>query len=115
LDLLKSSENGEELLASELNSRLNAWRSAACVREVHFKCRELRRELISSQKIQDGVVPLGEAREITRFLYWLLAEDSDSFTTSSSDVAGIAHCLSQVGFDILSVSGIINQPLETPC
>jgi hypothetical protein len=60
-------------------------------------------------------MPLGEAREITRFLYWLLAEDSDSFTTSSSDVAGIAHCLSRVGFDILSVSGIIDQPLETPC
>jgi hypothetical protein len=60
-------------------------------------------------------MPLGEAREVTRFPYWLLAENLDSFTTSSSDVAGIAHCLSQVGFDILSVSGIIDQPLETPC
>jgi hypothetical protein len=94
---------------------LNAWLSAACVREAHFNCRELRRELISSQKIQDGFAPLGEAREITRFLYWHLAEDSDSFTTSSSDTAGIVHCLSRVGFDILSVSGIIDQPLETPC
>ncbi|KAE9369889.1 hypothetical protein N431DRAFT_427969 [Stipitochalara longipes BDJ] len=115
LELLRSSENGEELLASELNSRLNAWRSAACVREIHFKCRQLRRELIALQRIQDGVMPIGEARETTRFLYWLLAENSSLFTTSSSDVAGIAHCLSRVGFDILSVSGIIDEPLETPC
>jgi hypothetical protein len=115
LELLKSTENGEELLASELNSRLNAWRSAACVREIHFRSREMRRELIVSQKIQDGVMPMGEAREATRLLYWLLAENSDSFTTSSSDIAGIAHCLSRTGFDILSVDGIIDQPLETPC
>jgi hypothetical protein len=65
LELLKSTENEEELLASELNSRLNAWRSAACVRELHFKSRELRRELIASQKIQDGVMPL-EKREKLR-------------------------------------------------
>jgi hypothetical protein len=58
---------------------------------------------------------LGEVREVTRFLYWLLAENSDSFTTSSSDVAGLAHCLFRVEFDILSVSGIIDQLLEAPC
>jgi hypothetical protein len=37
LNFLKLTENGKELGASELNSRLNAWRSAACVREVISK------------------------------------------------------------------------------
>jgi hypothetical protein len=115
LSLLKSTENGEDLLVSELNSRLNAWRSAGAVRELHFKAQTIRRTLIQSKSIQDGVVPIGEAQEIVRFLYWLLAENDDTFLTASSDIAGIAQCLSETGFDIVSVHGIFDEQLDTSC
>jgi hypothetical protein len=37
------------------------------LRELHFKAQTIRRSLIQSKRIQDGVVPIGEAQEIVMF------------------------------------------------
>lgn len=113
--LLKATEHGEDLLVSELQGRINAWRSAACVRSLHIRARDIRLSLIQDKKILDGLLPTKDAKEVSRFLYWLLAENTAQFLTSSSDLAGIATCLSETGFDLLSIHGFLIHSSETPC
>ncbi|KAK3172915.1 hypothetical protein OEA41_006241 [Lepraria neglecta] len=115
LQLLKATDHGEDLLVSELQSRINAWRSAACVRSLHIRARDIRLSLIQEKNILDGLLPAKDAKEVVRFLYWLLAENTSQFPTSSSDLAGIATCLSETGFDLLSIHGFVSSSLETPC
>ena len=114
LELLKTTEHGEDLLASELSNRINAWRSAACIRGIHKQVREIRLSLVKSKRILSGTIPLRDTKEVVDFLYWLLTENTTQFYTSCSDLAGIAHCLSQTGFDLLSVDGL-GYPTETSC
>lgn len=115
LELLRTTEHGEELLASEMTNRINAWRSAACVRGIHSKVQEARMMLVNSGKILSGTLPPLDAKEVAHFLYWLLAGDSACFQTSSSDLAGIAYCLSHTGFDLLSVHGFSDHSVQTCC
>jgi hypothetical protein len=115
LDLLRTTEHGENLVASEVSNRINAWRSAACIRGIHQKLRETRLFLVNSGKVLTGTIPPQDAREVAEFLYWLLAGQSKSFRTSSSDLAGIAYCLSYIGFDLLSVEGFLGNPSESSC
>ena len=115
LELLKATDHGEDLLVSEMESRMNAWRSAACVRSLHTRARDIRLSLIQEKHILDGLLPTKDAKEIARFLCWLLADNVPQFTTSSSDLAGIATCLSETGFDLLSIHGFIGNSLETSC
>src|SRR5204863_2462845 len=42
------------------------------------------------------------------FLFWLVAETSETYTTSLLDKAGIAYFLTFLGFDILRVEGLRN-------
>lgn len=60
-------------------------------------------------------MPSGDETEMARFLVWLLAENGDHFTTSSSDVAGVATCLSSLGFTVLSVCVLETEMAETHC
>ncbi|KAF2113305.1 kinase-like domain-containing protein [Lophiotrema nucula] len=48
-------------------------------------------------------MPKDDANEVANFLYWVIAGSSDKLDTSSTDVAGIAYCLTHLGFEILSV------------
>ncbi|OAL45383.1 hypothetical protein IQ07DRAFT_684306 [Pyrenochaeta sp. DS3sAY3a] len=114
-DLLRTTEYGEDLVASEMSDRIKAWSSAACVRGIHQKLRETRLSLVESGKVLTGTIPPQDAKEVADFLYWLLAGQSTSFQTSSSDLAGIAYCLSSIGFDLLSVEGFLGDPSETSC
>ncbi|KAH8728536.1 hypothetical protein GQ44DRAFT_824316 [Phaeosphaeriaceae sp. PMI808] len=115
IKLLRTTERGEDLVASEVSNRINAWRSAACIRGIHQKMREIRLALEKAGKILAGTIPPQDVREVVEFLDWLLAGQTKSFHTSSSDLAGIAYCLSQVGFDVLSVEGFVDDPSETGC
>ena len=114
-ELLRATEHGEDLMVSRLANRINAWRSAACVRGLSIKARKIRDKLLSEELIQDGYMPFGEWREVLEFLYWLLAERSEKRTTNSSDVAGMAVCLSELGLDILSVEGFGTHSVQTSC
>ena len=89
LQLFSTTSDGELILSTEIDARINAWRSAACVRGLHLKARDIRRELIQKGLVQDGLVPESEGHEVVTFLSWLLAEGTDEMTTPSSDVAGI--------------------------
>lgn len=115
LYLLQTTEHGENLVTSELSNRINAWRSAACVRGIHQKLREIRLSLMDSGKVLTGTVPPQDAREIAEFLYWLLAGQSSSFYTSSSDLAGIAYWLSQIGLEVLSVERFLDGSGGSSC
>lgn len=115
LKLLQTTEHGEDIVLSELSNRLNAWRSAACVRGIHKRAQEIRLSLLRSEQVMSGTLPAAEAREVVEFLYWLLTGDTDAFHTSSSDLAGIAWCLSNTGFDLLSVHGFSGNCAMTAC
>ncbi|KAJ3460327.1 hypothetical protein MRS44_011194 [Fusarium solani] len=114
--LLKLHENGEDILRSQYSSRLNAWRSTAVLRDLSQAAYENRQELIRNDSVMSGWLPETESRHVEEFLTWLLGSQEPSFKTSSSDVAGMAICLPQLGIDIIDVQS--TESLETsqrPC
>jgi hypothetical protein len=65
-------------------------------------------------------MPEGDVHDTVDFLYWLLAVVSssgepDKYLTASSDVAGVAMCLSNLCFGVLSVKGIGDPVCDSPC
>jgi hypothetical protein len=115
LDLLRTTEHGENLVASQVSNRINAWRSAAYIRDIHQTLRETRLSLVYFGKVLTGTISPQDAREVAEFLYWLLAGQSKSFCTSSSDLADIAYCLFHIGFDLLTVEGFLGNLSELRC
>ena len=101
--IFSTTSAGELVLSMEIDTRINAWRSAACVRDLHLRARDIRKELLFEGLIQEGYIPDSDFREVVIFLQWLLADTAEEMTTPSSDVAGIAVCLSRMTFDILRV------------
>ena len=114
-ELLRTTEYGEDVLASQLNDRVNAWRSTAYLRGLSITVQNLRQELIIDKRVLDGYMPAGEADVMADFLFWLLSGSTQILTTPSSDVAGVAVVLSKTGFDILSVEGWGVSGRETSC
>ena len=115
LDLLQASEFGEDVLASQYTDRVNAWRSTADVRGLSSEARSRRQQLLRKGVILDGLMPVGDSPLMVHFLVWLLASNEPNYITPSSDVAGVGVCLSYLGIDVLSVSGLGSEPAETPC
>jgi hypothetical protein len=104
--LLGATENGEDILKAQLMTRLNAWRSTACIRGLSTEARRVRQGLIQEGLTLYGLVPSEESRDLEVFLVWLLGSEDPEFFTSSSDIAGIALCLSYLGLDLISVEGL---------
>ncbi|KAL2679072.1 hypothetical protein Neosp_009828 [[Neocosmospora] mangrovei] len=114
--LLKLHENGEDILRSQYSSRLNAWRSTAVLRGLNQAADKYRQRLMRNGHVMSGLLPRTESRHVEEFLTWLLGSHEPFFKTPSSDVAGIAICLSQLGIDIIDVQSA--ESLETsqrPC
>ena len=114
-ELLRTTETGEDLLSSQYGSRLNSWRSTACLRGLAASAQALRQGLIDQGSIMSGYLPAEESFQVVEFLTWLLGKETAEFTTPSSDVAGLAFCLTQLGVDILQVEGKGFKTTEKPC
>jgi hypothetical protein len=104
--LLRATENGEDILKAQLMTRLNAWRSTACIRGLSTEAKRVHESLANEGLILWGLVPAAESRDLEGFLVWLLGSEDPEFFTSSSDIAGIALCLSRLGLDLISVEGM---------
>ena len=115
LQLLQTTEWGEDVIASQFHNRINSWQSAGEVRGLSGKAREVRQSLVSSKQVLDGLMPVGESRIMADFLVWLLAGKTQTYVTPSSDVAGVAVCLSKLGIDVLNVEGLLEETQEAPC
>ena len=66
--LFGQAEYGEALLASQLNSRVNAWRSNALVRGLIESVRGFYSDLRSENEIEAGSMPHSELEEVAEFL-----------------------------------------------
>ncbi|KAI4206285.1 MAG: hypothetical protein LQ346_001181 [Caloplaca aetnensis] len=115
LDLIQTSEFGEDVLASQYIDRVNAWRSAADVRGLSSEARSTRQQLLDKGVVLDGLMPPGDSPLMVQFLVWLLASNKPNYITPSSDVAGVGVCFSNLGIDMLSVGGLGVEPIDTPC
>ncbi|KAI1176952.1 hypothetical protein F4777DRAFT_544049 [Nemania sp. FL0916] len=102
-DLLKLHEGSEDILRSHYPSRLNAWRSIACLRGLNHAVEKCRAELIKRGNILSGRMPEAESSHMGQFIRWLLGTNEPGFKTASSDVAGVAVCLRSLGLDSLQV------------
>ena len=83
-----------------------------------IECREVRSFLLKENLIFNGDMPSEEAAGVAEFLYWILCRDDEDKVhyTSSSDIAGIALCLTRMSFEILNVIDFGPIPItETPC
>jgi hypothetical protein len=114
-ELLRPSAIGEEILATQYPNRLNSWRSLSCLRSFLIEAGEVRHKLLEKGVILEGLMPVSESKDMEEFLLWLLSGLTEKFTTSSSDIAGFAACLSHLGIDTLSVEGLGYQPRDTSC
>ena len=115
LQLVRTTERGEDLLASQLTVRINAWRSNAKVRGLSIECERVRAELMQQHLILDGFVPVRDKDNVVMALHWLLAGNTEQFTTQSSDVAGLVTCLEHLGLDIVGVEWPDQVPPERAC
>lgn len=106
--LINADDRADEVIGSQVTTRVNAWRSAACVRGLTTHIARARGLLMDRKSIEDGFMPTGDVGMMTDFLFWLVGETSETYWTSSSDVAGVAYCLTFLGFDILRVKGLPN-------
>ena len=97
LDLFRPTERGEDILASQFTTRLNSWRSVSSIRCLMTAAEQLRRALLDEGAVLNGLMPGSEAKPMEDFLIWLLSDLTDTFVTSSSDIAGVAACLSYLG------------------
>ncbi|KAJ4302614.1 hypothetical protein N0V90_001503 [Kalmusia sp. IMI 367209] len=113
--LIQGSVDGQDIIESQIQHRVNAWRSAARVRGLPVFVREMRSKLIADKQILHGLMPDGDVLEIAEFLQWLLAGSTGDYYTNSSDVAGIAMCLSSGGFSSLGIKGLGKEPIDVPC
>lgn len=114
-ELLKTTETGEDLLNSQYASRLNAWRSSACLRGLFNEAQAVRQTLIDQEILMSGYMPTEEATHMAHFLVWLLGNETTDFATTSSDVAGVAAYLLKLGIDVISIEGNGFYPSEKPC
>jgi hypothetical protein len=113
--LLELTENGEDFLRAQFNNRVNAWRSTATVHGFATEVMKVKRVLLEDEDILPGLIPFEEQNEMVRFFVWLLAGQEEVYTTSSSDLSGVALCLIELGMDGLSVSGMGNVFSRTKC
>ncbi|KAK5651665.1 hypothetical protein OQA88_11840 [Cercophora sp. LCS_1] len=93
----------EDVLNSNLGTRINGWRSAGMVRQMNVLCRNKRNEFLRKDLVVQGFMPVAETAEVVGFLHWLMAQDTETFATSSSDIAAIACCLCALSFESLVV------------
>ena len=115
VELLRTSDFGEDVLASQYTNRVNSWRSAADIRGLSSRAREIRQILLGRGCIIGGLMPIGDSPLMVHFLVWLLSGSTATYVTPSSDVAGVGACLADLGIDILSVHGLGDDSAITPC
>lgn len=115
-ELLRATEIGEDLMRAEFANRLQAWRSAGAMRGMTTYVRKCRLDLVKGAHVFTSYPPMDETRNISELLIWLLLGNDRELLTPSSDVAGVAFCLSHVVFDLLEVRGLVpwNQSGRSP-
>lgn len=115
LELLRTTERGEDVLATQYSTRLSSWRSLSCLRGFSHEADKVRRQLLEHDLIMPGFMPIEDSKIMIDFLVWMLAGSTETLTTPSSDIAGLAMCISHLGIDILSVRDFGFKSRNTPC
>ncbi|RDW85425.1 hypothetical protein BP5796_03750 [Coleophoma crateriformis] len=120
LQRLLSAQDGigfmQDLIDSSVQTRMNGWRSAATVREMNIACRKIRDDLLRQGLVVQGFMPAAETHEVIDLLYWLLAQETEVFRTSSSDIAAIASFLCHLSFESLTIENFgVSSSRETNC
>ncbi|KAI9663293.1 MAG: hypothetical protein M1821_008341 [Bathelium mastoideum] len=105
-ELFRTTDQGEDVLATQYPQRLSSWRSMACLRGLTTKASALRQHFLEEAIVMDGFMPEGESKPMEDFLVWLLSDVTDTFTTASSDIAAAGSCLVSLGIDVLTVHGL---------
>ena len=83
---------------------------------MNVDCRKMHGELLRDDLIIAGFMPQQECHEVADSLHWIIAQNTETHFTSSSDVAGIAYCLCRLSFEILSVENFGQGPVrDTGC
>ena len=83
---------------------------------MNIACRKIRDEFLRKDLIVQGFMPAAEAQGVADFLYWLVAQETEVFRTSSSDLAAIACCLCHLSFEGLTVEGFgVSASRDTNC
>jgi hypothetical protein len=105
LKLFSDDEALQSAIQAQIRYRIRSWRSMANIRGLSMFMRSTRSRLIESGACTNGLMPSDDAPRLVEFLHWLLSEISESYTTSSSDVTGVATCLASAAFDGLGIKG----------
>jgi hypothetical protein len=100
LKLFEDNESGEEFLKNEAAQHIQGWLSAACVRSIALKARNVWDSLEKKEQHQPGYIPHAELDAIYHFLLWLVAGKDNVYRTPSTDIFCLAVVLEQIGLKI---------------
>ena len=106
VEMVRTTDMGQDLIRAEIDNRIRAWRSAGVMRGISSHARGFRLNLVKEHQILSSLPPISEAPQFCKFLTWLLLGEEPTFNTPSSDVAAVAACLGHVAFDLLKVNGL---------
>jgi hypothetical protein len=100
LKLFEENRSGEEFLKNEAALHIQGWLSAACVRSIALKARNLWDDIEKREQHQPGYIPHAELDGVYHFLVWLVAGDHNVYRTPSTDIFCLAVLLENLGLKI---------------
>ncbi|KAF2182436.1 hypothetical protein K469DRAFT_690893 [Zopfia rhizophila CBS 207.26] len=100
LKLFEDNEAGAEFLRHEAEYHIQGWMSAACVRNIALKARDVWQTLEKKGKHQPGFIPESELNGLFHFLHWLVCGEEKQYQTASTDIFSVATILKELGINI---------------
>jgi hypothetical protein len=105
--LFEEHVDGLDYIQRELPHHIQGWMSAAVVRNIVAKSRDVWQSTLEQKLRLPGYIPEGDINEVVRFLVWLAGAkgqtSSKRFDTTSSDVFAFAIILQSLGMDLMEI------------
>ena len=101
IKILEEAVSGLEFVEHEVLHHIQGWRSAASVRGIGVKAREIWERLASQGRHWPGMIPPSDCGELTRLLIWLADGKGQHYYTGSSDAYCFTLMLQGAGIEML--------------
>jgi hypothetical protein len=109
--------DGLDYLQRELPQHIQGWVSAAVVRNITPKARNVWQSLLERKVRLPGWIPEEDVPELVNFLIWLAGARKQTwsrrFETTSSDVFSFAVILQSLGFDMIDIRTLPEDDIDS--
>ena len=110
LKMFEEAQSGLEFVEHEAPQHIQGWRSAACVRSISLKARQIWDRLAVERIHWPGWIPGEDCSEVVRLFTWIFAGSGVHFHTTSGDAYSLGLLLNELGLDML-----VSDKMIDPC